>query len=197
MSTFTKKMKEELLELIPPTLFFFLALHVVALMRALMIRGTGITAKSSLSVTIAALVLGKSVLIADLLPAINRFPHRPLAYNVVWKTLIYVLVASAMHYLENLIDFWRKTNSFIAGNKMLLAEIVWPHFISIQILLTVIVVMYVTMRELVRVIGGDTVKKLFFGPLPALEPGRSLRLEDLFPEPRGLPATATGTTKLK
>jgi hypothetical protein len=33
--------------------------------------------------------LGKSVLIADMLPINNRLPERPLVYNVVWKTVMY------------------------------------------------------------------------------------------------------------
>ena len=72
--------------MLPPTIFFFIALHLVAFIRILMLKGTGIPFGTSVSVTVAALVLGKSVVIADLLPIINRFPEKPLAYNVVWKT---------------------------------------------------------------------------------------------------------------
>ena len=38
----------------------------------------------------AALILGKAVLLADMLPLINRYPDRPLGFNVAWKTLIYL-----------------------------------------------------------------------------------------------------------
>ena len=71
-----------------------------------------------------------------------------------------------VHYLEHLIDFWREAGSFIAGNEKLLAEIVWPHFWAIQILLAMLISMYSTMSELVRVIGGDKMRHLFFGPMP-------------------------------
>jgi hypothetical protein len=161
-----EKIKEEFLAILPPTIFFFVALHIVAIVRSLMIRGTGITAVSSFSVTIAALILGKSVLIADMLPAINRFPRKPLAYNVLWKTLIYMLVAAVVHYLENLIDFWRKAGGLVAGNKQLLAEIVWPHFLAVEVVLLVLILNYVTIRELVRVIGAANLKRMFFGPIP-------------------------------
>jgi hypothetical protein len=160
-----EKVKEEFFKLLPPTLFFFVTLHIVALIRSLMVSGTGIETMTSVSVTIAALVLGKSVLIADMLPAINRFPERPLIYNVAWKTAIYMIVAAFLHYLENLIDFWRKAGSFVAGNRDLLANIIWPHFFAIQLLLLVIIVMYVTMSELLRVIGLEKVKRMFFGPM--------------------------------
>jgi hypothetical protein len=160
-----EKIKEEFLAILPPTIFFFVALHVVALVRSLMTRGTGITPVSSLSVTVAALILGKSVLIADLLPAINRFPSKPLAYNVLWKTAIYMLVAAVIHYAERLIDFWREAGGFIAGNQKLFAEIAWPHFLAVEIILFAMILDYVTMRELVRVLGAGTLKRMFFGPM--------------------------------
>jgi len=119
-----------------------------------------------MSVAVAALILGKAVLIADLLPMINRFPNKPLIYNVGWKTLIYVLVATLIHYLERLVDFWRQAGGLVAGNEKLLAEIVWPHFWAIQIILLVLIVMYCTMHELVRVIGKEKVLRIFFGPIP-------------------------------
>ena len=166
MSNVFAKIKEEFLAMLPPTIFFFVALHIVALVRALMIKATGISPLSSVSVAVAALVLGKAVLIADMLPWINRFPERPLIYNVAWKTLIYTLVAAFIHYLEHLYDFAREAGGIVAGNEKLFAEIVWPHFWAVQIILLVMIVMYCTTRELVRVIGREKVLRTFFGPLP-------------------------------
>jgi hypothetical protein len=165
MSKLSAKIKEEFDALLPPTIFFFIALHLVALVRVLMLKGTGIALGTSVSVTVAALILGKAVLIADLLPFINRYPDKPLVYNIAWKTTVYVLVSMLVHYLEHLFDFWREAGGFMAGNEKLLAEIVWPHFWAIQILLVVLILMYCIMRELFRVIGGDRVRHIFFGPL--------------------------------
>jgi hypothetical protein len=165
MSKLSEKAKEEIKALLPPTVFFFFALHLVALLRVLMLKGTGIALNTSASVTLAALILGKAVLIADALPFINRYPDKPLVYNVAWKTAIYFLIAMLVHYLERLVDFWRAAGGFIEGNQKLLAEIVWPHFWAIQIFLLLLILMYCTMRELVRVIGAHKVRQIFFGPL--------------------------------
>ena len=54
----------------------------------------------------------------------------------------------------------------MAGNEELLAEIVWPHFWAIQIILFVLILTYCTMHELVRVIGREKVLRIFFGPMP-------------------------------
>ena len=166
MSRLGSKIKEEIGKILPPAIFFFITLHIVALVRALMLKGTGIPVTSSLTVTVAALTLGKAVLIADALPIINRYPDKPLAYNVVWKTTIYFVAATVVHYLENLYDFWKETGGLVAANQKLLAEIIWPHFWATELLLFVILFMYCTMRELVRVIGPHKVREMFFDAPP-------------------------------
>jgi len=158
------KVKEELLALIPPTIFFFFTLGLVAVVRTLMTKGTGLPISTPIQVAVGALVLGKSVLIADMLPVINRYPDRTLAYNVAWKTTIYFLMALVLHYLERLVEFWKAAGGFVAANEKLLAEIVWPHFWAIQIILLVLIFNYCVMHELARVIGPKKLREMFFGP---------------------------------
>ena len=74
----------------------------------LMNKGTNLQVTTSISVAVAAIMLGKAVLIADMLPVINRYPDKPLIYNVGWKTMIYLLLSAVIHYLERLFDFWRQ-----------------------------------------------------------------------------------------
>jgi hypothetical protein len=166
MNKVIAKVKEEALAVLPPTIFFFIALHVIAFVRVLISHGTGIAPLSTMSIAVASLILGKAVLIADMLPLINRYPERPLIYNVIWKTVIYLMMSALIHYLERLIDFWRQAGSFVAGNEKLLAELDWSHFWAVQLILLVLILMYCTAREMVRVIGKDKMMRTFFGPLP-------------------------------
>ena len=166
MNKLLEKMKEELLAVLPPTVFFFVVLHIVAVIRVLMARGSQYQPLSTISIAVGALILGKAVLIADMLPAINRYPDKPLVYNVTWKTTLYLLVSAVIHYLERLFEFSRQAGGVVAGNHKLLAEIVWPHFWAVQILLFVLILMYCTARELIRVIGKEKAVRIFFGPLP-------------------------------
>jgi hypothetical protein len=166
MRTLVAKLKEEFEAVLPPTIFFFVALQLVALIRVLMLRGTGIAVSTPVQVALAALILGKAVLIADMLPFINRYPDKPLIYNIAWKTVIYVLVSMVIHYLERLVDFWRETGGLIAGNRKLFAEIVWPHFWAIQLILLVLILAYCTIHELVRLLGRDRALEMFFGVRP-------------------------------
>src|SRR5213593_2758618 len=148
MGKVSEKLKEEFFAMIPPTIFFFFTLGLVAVVRMLMTRGTGLPISTPIQVAVGALILGKAVLIADMLPIINRYPDKPLIYNVAWKTLIYLVMSGLIHYLERLVDFWREAGGLVAGNEKLLAEIVWPHFWAIQIVLLVLILTYCTMHEI-------------------------------------------------
>ena len=165
MTGLTRKIKDEFLAAIPPTVYFFVALHLVAFIRVLMLKGSGIAPSSSISILVGALILGKSVLIADHLPIINRFPEHPLVYNIGWKTVIYLLISAVIHYLERLYDFAREAGGIVAGNEKLLSEIVWPHYWAIQIILFVLILAYCTIHELARLIGRERMLRIFFGPL--------------------------------
>ena len=166
MSELTAKIKHEFLEMLPPTIFFFILLHVIALIRALMVKGTGISLPTTASVALAALILGKAVLLANMLPFINRFPVKPLIWNAAWKTVIYTLIAGFIHYLERLYDYWKEAPSIAAANHQLLAEMSWPRFWAIQILLLVLILNYCVFAELARIIGRDRLKAIFLGPIP-------------------------------
>jgi hypothetical protein len=168
MSKIAHTIKHELLEMVPPTIYFFVILHIVALIRVLMTEGTGLPPATTANIAVAALVLGKSVLLANALPYINRFPERPLIWNVCWKSVVYFLVAFVIHYLEHLYDFWKQAPGIAAANEKLLAMIVWPHFWAIQILLAVLIINYCIATELARVIGEKDLKVMFFGPVPSV-----------------------------
>ena len=174
MSKLTATIKREFLEMLPPTIFFFVILHIVAIVRALMIRGTGIELPTSASVTIAALILGKSVLLANMLPFVNRFPEKPLIWNTGWRTLIYAVVALFIHYLERLYDYWKEAPGLMAANHKLFAEMNWPQFWAIQILLVTLIANYCVLAELARVIGHGKFMALFFGPVPTKPTGQAI-----------------------
>ena len=166
MHKLLEKLKEEFFAILPPTIFFFAALHIVAIIRVLMTKGSHFEPISTVSIAVGSLILGKAVLIADMLPPINRYPTKPLIYNIAWKTVIYLLMASMIHYVERLIDFSWQVGGIVAGNEKMLTEMVWPHFWAVEILIFVLIFMYCTARELIRVIGQEKALRLFFGPTP-------------------------------
>jgi hypothetical protein len=74
-----------------------------------------------------------------------------------------VLAALVIHYLERLVDYWKAAGGFVAGNEKMLAEMVWPHFWAIQLLLIVLVFNYCVLHELARVLGPNRMSGMFFG----------------------------------
>ena len=164
MNQLGQRIKKEVREVLPPTLFFLIAFHILTLFRSLMLRQHGIEISAVAGATVAALVVAKVVLLADLLPFVNRFPEKPLIYSVVRKTAIYVLAALVVHYLEHLVPLWWRARDLAAANRQLLNEIVWPHFWAIQLWLLVLLFVYCAVRELVRALGADKVRRMYFGP---------------------------------
>jgi hypothetical protein len=67
MKTLLAKVKHELLSIIPPTLFFFVAIGLLMLTNRLMLQQYGIPFSDFAAVVIGALIVGKVVLIADAL----------------------------------------------------------------------------------------------------------------------------------
>ena len=163
MGNIAARLKHEIAQVIPPAIFFFVTFNVIAVTRALMLEQYGITAPAFAAATIGALIVAKVILIVDLLPFVNRYPDKPLIYNVAWKTLIYVLAALLVRYVEHLISFARKHDSLIDANRHLLAEVVWPHFWAVQIWLALLLFVYCALRELTRSLGAARVRHMFLG----------------------------------
>ena len=109
------------------------------------------------------MLVGKVVLMVDKLPFVNKFPDRPLIYNILWKSLIYFLAALIVRYLGQVVPLLMKHESLMEANRHLIDEVVWPHFWLLQMWLSVLFLIFCDLRELVRVIGRDKVIQMFFG----------------------------------
>src|SRR5580698_8965365 len=90
LKRFGEIVKHEVRELLPPVIFFFIAFHLLAFSRALILRQYGISMSAVAGATIGALLVGKAVLLADMLPFVNRYSDKPLIYNIAWKSTVYI-----------------------------------------------------------------------------------------------------------
>jgi hypothetical protein len=68
MKKFLAFLKKELIELIPPFLFFLIVFHVMIFAKGIMQEHFGVKVTSALTATINALVVAKSILLAEALP---------------------------------------------------------------------------------------------------------------------------------
>ena len=153
----------EIRELIPPTVFFFIAIGLLLVTQMLVLEDHGIDAWDWGGAAIGALIIGKIVLIADHFRFIDRYPEHPLIWNALWKTLIYNIAATALRYLEGLVPLLFDGKGFVTANRTLFAETDWTHFVLVHMWLAVLLFVYCCLRELVRQIGPAEVRRMFFG----------------------------------
>jgi len=163
MNKILQKIKQEFLQVLPPTIFFLFAFNIVAITTTLLAQERGVEVPQIFMATLLALVVGKVILVADHLPFINKFPDKPLIYNIVWKTLIYMVVVFIVRYLEHVIPAFTEYGGIAGAHQHLLDEFAWRRFIAIQILLLVLFLFYSALVELVRALGKDRMRKMFFG----------------------------------
>src|SRR5262249_12932092 len=118
---------------------------------------------------IKALVLGKVILIGELLHVGERFEERPLIVSTLWKTLMFGLLILAFGVLERRVGAWIHTRTVLEDFNFagpdgyeLLARI------PLQV---VALVPLFAFRELGRVLGEERLEALFFRG-PAAQPSR-------------------------
>lgn len=155
--------KHEIGELLPGFLFFFFAFALIVWTDALTTKQYGIRPFSIAAAIIGAFVVAKAMLIANLLPAMNRYEGKPLVYNVAWKGLIYLITALVVVYLEHLIERWLRYGSFVEANRHLLGDMDWPRFWAVHIWLIVLLLLYAFLQELNKAMGEKTLRRMFFG----------------------------------
>jgi hypothetical protein len=156
--------KHEFLEMLPPTIFFFVVFHVLAFARALMDKQYGIEISSAAVATIGALIVGKSILIADALSFGNLFHKHRLIYHVAWKTFFYLAIVLLFQLLEELIPLISKYGAISTAGEHFVEEINWHRFWATHIILFVFIAIYNLSTEVIGIIGRKEFIEIFFSP---------------------------------
>jgi chromate transport protein ChrA len=153
--------KKELLELLPPMLFFLLVFQLLSVVRSILEEQYDITAISTASAVISALVVAKSILLANATKVLHWFSKRRLIYNLLWRIALYLLIIMLFQYLEELLPLWSKTGSLAAAHHHIVDTIHWPHFWVSHIVLLIFVTFYALGVELINAIGPRQALRLF------------------------------------
>lgn len=147
---------------LPPTIFFFVGFNLILWTKHLILKEHGIEFSGFLTATFAALLIGKAVLVTDNLPFMRRFDGAPLVQPILFKTAIYWACVFVARIGEALIHFLLsggRTNDFPA---YFVENLSWSRFLSIQIWLMVLFLVYVTAHELNVLFGYGELYRLFF-----------------------------------
>jgi hypothetical protein len=91
---------KELREVVPPTVFFAVGFNLIVLTTDLILADYLASFGSFMVATITALVVGKSVLVANALPFLRRFDTAPMIQPVLFKTIVYWAVVFLVRFLD-------------------------------------------------------------------------------------------------
>src|SRR5215813_14128977 len=100
MSLSVAKIKEEFRKILVIAVFFSIGFCLIHLSDRLLIAGSGVQIPGITKAIIGGLIVAKVLLIVDVLPFVNAFPHRPVAYNIGWKSSLYVIAGVIFLYVE-------------------------------------------------------------------------------------------------
>jgi hypothetical protein len=155
-------MAREFREALPPTIFFLFLFHMIGLTKAVALDEFSFTALRAAGATLGALIVAKAILLVEALPVARLFSGR-LIHQVLWKTLLYSLVALAFRLVEELVPLVSKHGSVAAGARAMLEEVSWPLFAVIAAWIVGGLFLYCVAAELVQAVGSDKVKEILLG----------------------------------
>lgn len=154
----------EVRAVVPPTVFFFLGFNLILFTKRLFLADYLIAYTGFLIATTGALIVGKVVLVADKMPFLNRFDYAPLAYPILFKTVVYTVFVGIARLLELLFEFLSHGGMLGGGRfvRHVLGAFSWPHFIATQLWIFVLFLVYVAASELNELFGDGELRKILF-----------------------------------
>src|SRR4029079_7707509 len=123
---------------LPPTIFFFVGFNLILWTKRLILEEHGVKFNGFLTATLAALLVGKAVLVTDNLPFMRRFDGAPIIQPILFKSVIYWLCVFIVRLLERLVHFLIAGGTTAGFPAHLVEDFSWARFLSIQIWLMVV-----------------------------------------------------------
>ena len=148
--------------MLPAVTFFFIGFNLVLWTKQMILDQHGIPFSGFMTATLAALLVGKAVLITDQLPFMRRFEGAPLIQPILFKTAIYWVVVFIVRVAEGFVHFVLDGGSPAAFLPHLGEIFSWPRFFLVQVWLMVLFLIYVTIHELNMFFGYGELPRLFF-----------------------------------
>src|SRR5271157_5588900 len=99
------RLLHEFREVLPPTIFFFVGFNFIVFTTNLLLADYAVAVSSFMLATVAALVVGKAVLVAKMMPFLTRYDRAPLIRPILFKTAIYWVMVFVARLLERFVHF--------------------------------------------------------------------------------------------
>jgi hypothetical protein len=154
----------EFRHVLPPTIFFFIGFNLILFTKRLILEQYLIEFSGFAIATVAALIVGKVVLVADKMPFLRRFDHASLAQPILFKAVVYTFLVFVARLLEAFIHYVIGGGAVGRGGfiEQQLASFSWHQFIATQMWIFVLFLIYVTASEINQLLGDGELYKIFF-----------------------------------
>ena len=147
---------------LPPTIFFFVGFNLILWTKRLILQEHGIEFSGFFTALVAALLIGKAVLVTDNLPFMRRFDGAPMIQPILFKSAIYWVCVLIVRLAEELVHFVAAGGAIADFGDHFAGQFPLARFLSIQIWLMVLFLVYVTIHELNALFGDGELYRLFF-----------------------------------
>ncbi|QJF50288.1 hypothetical protein [Roseobacter ponti] len=145
--------------MLPPLVFFGVGLSALVATIDLLAKSDGIVPVSYVSACVGALLISKGVLLAEFLPFFDRFSSSTRLALISWKALLVFLATTCLHVLERVISAGRHASDIESGVAAELQTFSWAHFLVVQMWLAILIFSFVTVMEMARGLGHQSVLK--------------------------------------
>jgi hypothetical protein len=147
---------------LPPTIFFFVGFNLILWTKRLILEEQGVEFSGFFTAIIAALLVGKAVLVTDNLPFMCRFDGAPMIQPILFKSAIYWVCVLIVRLAEEFVHFVAAGSAVADFRDHLVDHFSLARFLSIQIWLMVLFLVYVTIHEVNELFGDGELYRLFF-----------------------------------
>jgi hypothetical protein len=152
---------KEVKEALPAIIFFAIGFNLIELTTQLVLDAYSVQFANFTLATLAALLVGKAVLVANALPFFRRFDTAPLIQPILYKTVIYWSVVAVLRFLENVIKYWAGGGKFSGIPEYVAVHFPWHRFFAVQIWIFTLFLIYATASELNALFGEGEIRKIF------------------------------------
>jgi hypothetical protein len=161
---------KEFREILPVWIFFFVSFSLIAFTRMAAFGEYHVTPSEPPEYLLGSLLMAKAVLLVDALKK-GTWRGRPLIYSTLWNTGLYFVAAMFLHHVERVVSLMRHQHLRLAeANHEVFLMMAKPTFWSIMAALLALTFGFCMLRDLIRAIGEDRFKEMFFGWHPRTRP---------------------------
>jgi hypothetical protein len=175
------RLLHEVSEALPPTIFFFVSFNFVVLTSNLLVAQYLIGLSNFMLATLAALVVGKAVLVANKIPLLRRYDRAALIRPILFKTAFYWVMVFLARLLERFVHFFLIEHNPPADFfRYLMTTFSWHRFVALSLWICVLFLIYVTASEFGHLFGPGEIPRLLFTNRPSdLRLNRRQRMREL------------------